>query len=134
MRIPRRFLTLFVPAIGMLAALCGCATRVEVRSLGSADPSQAFYEMRGHTLATLHQRAAQLCPAGYAVLRQAQNGHAADPAAGLPSKAVMAAADTLFPAGADSAQLLVQCEAPAASQPGPSKALSGTASMPSASG
>ncbi len=92
-------------------ALAGCATRIEVRSLGSADPSQAFYEMRGQQLVSLHERADQLCPKGYTVLRQAQTGHAADPRAGMPSKAGMMAVDFLAPAADDAAQLLVQCDA-----------------------
>jgi hypothetical protein len=96
--------------LGLLSSLLGCATRVSVQSVGSADGS-AVYELRGQTLGSLHGQAQALCPKGYAVLRQWRHEQATDPQAGLPAKAWMYVSDVLSPHATDEAQLAVQCAA-----------------------
>jgi hypothetical protein len=99
-----------------LASLGACATRVAVQSVGSADGA-SIYELRGHHLASLHERARVLCPQGYAVYRQWQHQHPTDTHAGLPAKALMLANDVLSPHGEDEAQLGVQCAPSAPPEP-----------------
>lgn len=93
-----------------LTLLGGCATRVSVHGVGSADGS-SVYELRGQTLSTLRGHAQALCPRGYITLRQWQHEQATDPQAGLPAKAWMYVSDVLSPHATDEAQLAVQCAA-----------------------
>lgn len=98
---------LSLPAL-LVLGLCGCATRLEVQSIGTADGS-AVYELRGHQLASLQARAEALCPKGHLVLRQWQRAQPADPNAGLPARGWSWLGDTIAPGEQAQAQLLVQC-------------------------
>jgi len=98
---------LVLPAL-LVAGLCGCATRLDVQSIGTADGS-AVYELRGHQLTSLRARAEALCPKGHLVLRQWQRAQPADPNAGIPAKGWAWLGDKIAPGEQDQAQLLVQC-------------------------
>lgn len=100
-------LRLGLPAL-LVLGLCGCATRLDVQSIGTADGS-SVYELRGHQLASLQARAETLCPKGHMVLRQWQRAQPADPNAGLPAKGWVWLGDKIAPGEQDQAQLLVQC-------------------------
>lgn len=92
----------------LLVGLGGCATRLEVQWIGTADGS-AVYELRGHQLASLQARAEALCPKGHTVLRQWERAQTADPNAGLPARGWAWLGDRVAPGEQDRAQLLVQC-------------------------
>lgn len=57
------------------AALAGCATAVDVRSVGTAVGLPPAYQLRGGSLAALHTQTRLLCPAGHQVLSQWQKLH-----------------------------------------------------------
>lgn len=99
--------------------LAGCATRIDVQSIGTADGSQV-YELRGHQLAGLQARAQALCPQGHTVLRQWQHARAGDPAGSLQARGWVRVADVLAPGEQDQAQLQVQCAPVVAAQAGDS--------------
>lgn len=101
-------LRLCLPVL-LVLGLCGCATRLDVQSIGTADGS-SVYELRGHQLASLQARAEALCPKGHRVLRQWQRDQPMDPSAGLPAKGWTWVSDKLAPGEQDQAQLLVQCQ------------------------
>ncbi len=92
----------------LLASQSGCATRIDVQSIGTTDGS-AMYELRGHQMAGLQSHAQALCPKGHVVLRQWQHDQPLDPQAGLPAKGWAWVSDKLAPGEQDQAQLLVQC-------------------------
>ena len=88
----------------------GCASRMDVRAVGSGG-APPFYELRGHRLASLEERAQALCPTGYRVARAWQRSQPAEPGTGPLAKGQMWVEDALFPGQDDRAQLLVQCNA-----------------------
>lgn len=105
-RRPRRGLLLAACAV---AALGGCASRVEVRSLATGRAELAAYELRGAEPEDLLRTAQRLCPQGGEILHQAQRGRPSEPSTNVALRWARAAGDTLDPPQRE-AQLRLLCK------------------------